>query len=80
MAKPVKTTEDETPEQIDAPEQEAAEQEQPSKVTVAVPVTYIFRKNGTQRTFEVDEHHVKVMMNRNDLTYIGDIPLPKQPK
>jgi hypothetical protein len=45
-------------------------------VVVAIQAVYLFRKNGTQRVFEVDTHHLKVMRNRSDLTYIGKTPLP----
>lgn len=38
---------------------------------------YTFRKNGTNRTFDVDDAHVQIMRDRSDLTYIGTIPLPE---
>lgn len=40
------------------------------------PQTYTFRKNGTDRTWEIDADHVDIMRKRNDLTYIGSAPLP----
>lgn len=42
------------------------------------PVVYPFRRNGTDRVYEVDAAHVKTFISRkSDLTYIGTIPLPK---
>lgn len=46
-------------------------------VIKAVPVVYPFRVNGTERVYDIDEAHLGIMLSRNDLTYIGTIPLPK---
>ncbi len=58
---------------------DASVEQQPAQAqpTTGNRPVYIFRKNGTQRTFEVDLEHLRVMATRNDLTYIGDTPLPQ---
>lgn len=68
---------------IDAPANNASEV--PASVPVQVPFaapklpTYLFthkEPKGEPRTFEVDGERVQVFMNRADLKYIGDSPLP----
>lgn len=35
-----------------------------------------FRKNGTNRVYDIDAEHLDIMRNRADLSYIGTEPLP----
>ncbi len=39
---------------------------------------YPFRRNGTDRVYEVDYAHLNPMAHRTDMTYIGTIPLPQE--
>lgn len=40
-------------------------------------VVYPFRVNGTERVYEVDLPHLRAMLSRKDMAYIGTAPLPK---
>lgn len=58
-------------------ESESAPTPETESLTIAKPPIYLFQAIGSTRTYEIDAAHLQTMLSRNDLKYVGDIPLPQ---